>query len=113
MFKRDRAASQKITLPVLYLLDSQKRVLFKDRLDFFPFPEAVILEAGLEFFNDPEPCEIHRRAVQLRLCAEMQLELRQNEDVPVDESLPLMLIFFKEYKPAYFRIEHNRNEGVI
>ena len=34
-------------------------------------PEPVMIEKSIEFFEDPEPCMIHRSAVQSRLFGEI------------------------------------------
>ncbi|MBQ1189321.1 MAG: hypothetical protein IIX57_02765, partial [Lachnospiraceae bacterium] len=48
--------------------------------DVLPIRESVILEKSVEFFDDPEPCHIHRGAVRVRLTAEIQLEIENNKD---------------------------------
>lgn len=57
--------------PVLCLYGADGAELYRGRIDAYPFPEEAILEGSVEFFNDPCPCEIHRRAVQLRFCEEL------------------------------------------
>ncbi len=34
-------------------------------------PEGIMIEKSIEFFDDPEPCMIHRSAVQSRLFLEI------------------------------------------
>ena len=67
MFKRAEKAKN---LPVLRLYAEDGHLLYDDRLDAFPFPEAVILEGCEEFFGDPSPCEIHRRSFLKKYFAE-------------------------------------------
>lgn len=57
--------------PVLCLYGEDGAELYRGRIDAYPFSEEEILEGSVEFFNDPCPCEIHRRAVQLRFCEEL------------------------------------------
>ena len=52
-----------------------------------PLKESVILEYSLRFFNDPAPCYIHRGAVQMRLLAELEEELKENERQPLPPKL--------------------------
>ena len=66
-------------LPVLWLYAKDGSVLYHDRLDAFPFPEAVVLSGCEKYFGDPNPCEIHRRALQVRLCAEIESILPANQ----------------------------------
>ena len=47
-------------------------VLFDGRADAYPFEEQVITALALEFYNDPEPCEIRRAAVRSRIWMEME-----------------------------------------
>ena len=37
----------------------------------FPLPESTVRELSILYFNDPEPCQIHRAAVQSRAMAEL------------------------------------------
>ena len=37
-----------------------------------PVGEGVLIAKSIEFYDDPEPCFIHRSAVQARLYAELQ-----------------------------------------
>ena len=37
-----------------------------------PFDEEIIIKKSIEFFNDKEPCAIHRGAVHMRLLAELE-----------------------------------------
>ncbi|WP_051204798.1 hypothetical protein [Butyrivibrio sp. VCD2006] len=37
-----------------------------------PFAEEIIIKKSIEFFNDNEPCAIHRGAVHMRLLAELE-----------------------------------------
>ena len=38
----------------------------------FPLPEAAVIRLSVEYFNDPEPCEIHRAAVRSRAMQELR-----------------------------------------
>ncbi len=57
---------------VLRLVDADGKEVIRSSIDLFPFQEAVIIAASEEFFRDPDPCEIHRRVLQLRLSAELR-----------------------------------------
>lgn len=61
----------------LYSLGQQ---IYNGYLKDIPIREAVILEKSMEFFDDPEPCHIHRGAVRVRLTAEIQLEIENQKD---------------------------------
>lgn len=56
-----------------YLTVTQNETLLYEGLwNELPLAEEVILEKSIEFFNDREPCVIHRSAVQMRLLAELE-----------------------------------------
>lgn len=62
-------------LPALKLYDGTK-LLYDGFLKDIPLKEEVILQKSVEFFDDPEPCHIHRSAVRARLTAELEQELQ-------------------------------------
>lgn len=107
MFKwrKDRSPKAGSKQPILCLLDSDMQVLFRGRLNNFPLPESVVLACSEEFFNDPTPCEIHRRAVQLRLYVEMQQALPENVTVPFEDVPPCISLYCQEMHPAFIRLE--------
>ena len=45
--------------------------VFRAPLIEIPLKEQVIIEKSIEFFDDPEPCYIHRGAVVTRLADEL------------------------------------------
>lgn len=56
-----------------YLTVMQKETLLYEGLwNELPLAENVILEKSIEFFDDKEPCAIHRSAVHVRLLAELE-----------------------------------------
>ena len=61
-------------LPSVRVLAGE-RVLYEGKLKDIPLKETVILEKSVHFFNDPEPCYIHRGAVRVRLTEELHQEL--------------------------------------
>ncbi len=69
-------------LPLLRLY-SGNSLIYDGLLKDVPLKEEVILQKSLEFFDDPEPCHIHRSAVRTRLTAELLKELTERgEEVP-------------------------------
>ena len=105
MFKRGEKTKN---LPVLRLYAEDGHLLYDDRLDAFPFPEAVMLEGCEEFFDDPNPCEIHRRALQLRLCAEIESMLPVIRRVSRAELPPAMLLYCGDLHPCAVELEKKR-----
>lgn len=56
-----------------YLTVTQDETLLYEGLwNELPLTEEIILEKSIEFFNDREPCVIHRGAVHMRLLAELE-----------------------------------------
>src|SRR5574344_1768310 len=53
----------KQTLPELKLYHDNK-MIYQGYLKDVPLKESVILAKSVEFFDDPEPCHIHRSAVR-------------------------------------------------
>jgi len=46
-------------------------VLFSGDLTDLPLKDEWVIKKSIEFFNDPEPCFIHRGAVSVRLLNEI------------------------------------------
>ncbi len=70
----------------LYLTVSDHgRILYDGLWNDLPFSEETILSKSVEYFDDPEPCYIHRDAVQLRLSAELTGLLNAQYTAPTPE----------------------------
>ena len=46
-------------------------VIFDKKVHYLPLKEALIIAQSIEFFNDPEPCMIHRTAVMKKIFVEL------------------------------------------
>jgi hypothetical protein len=92
-------------LPVLWLYAEDGSVLYHERLDAFPFPEAVVLAGCEKYFGDSNPCEIHRRALQLRLCAEMERVLPANQKLYMDALPSVLRQYCREIQPYALQLE--------
>ncbi len=66
---------KKKSLMYMRVLDQGGAILFEGLPTNLPFPEEVIIQKSIHYFNDPHPCYIHRGAVIMRLAAEMQQAL--------------------------------------
>ena len=85
---------------MLSIQDGAGARLFDDAISRLRLPEACILAMSLEFFNDPEPCEIHRSAVILRGIEEIRMACEGRERLDISE-LPLRLaVLLGEYPDA-------------
>jgi hypothetical protein len=49
--------------------------IYQGYLKDIPLKESVIKEKSNHFFHDPEPCDIHRTAVRLRITEELLIKL--------------------------------------
>jgi hypothetical protein len=100
--KKDR---QSYRAPFLCLYDENMKEIFRDKLHAFPLPEAVVLAYSEELFGDPEPCEIHRRAVQVRIYGEIAELLPQDEIVRAADLPDRVCLYYREFRPAFVRLE--------
>lgn len=71
----------KSSLPVITLY-SDGQEIYKGLLSEVPLKENVILSKSIQFFDDPEPCHIHRRAVRVRLTEEILQECIKDQLSP-------------------------------
>lgn len=76
-------------LPLLKLYSGDS-LLYDGLLKDVPLKEEIILQKSLEFFDDPEPCHIHRSAVRTRLIAELLKEL---SDAATEAPGPLLCAY--------------------
>jgi|WetSurMetagenome_2_1015567.scaffolds.fasta_scaffold33180_2 hypothetical protein len=104
MFSSPKNKPQNNT-PILCLYDENMQEIFRDKLHAFPLPEAVVLAYSEELFGDPEPCEIHRRAVQVRIYGEIAELLPQDVIIRTAELPDRICLYCREYQPAFVRLE--------
>ena len=72
MFFRKKSAAP--ALPSVRILAGDT-VVYEGLLKDLPIKETVLIEKSISFFDDPEPCFIHRNAVHVRLTEELHQEL--------------------------------------
>jgi len=56
---------------IISFIDDKGNVVLEKRITSIPLREEVVINKSIEFFNDPEPCMIHRSAVMKRLYMEI------------------------------------------
>ena len=54
--------------------------MYDGALTAINIPENLIIELSIEFFDDPEPCQIHRGAVMRRVFMELTELLGENAE---------------------------------
>lgn len=59
----------------LQLRKTRGELVFDDRIDKLVVDEARVIELSIRYFNDPEPCFIHRGAVLSRVFGELEAVL--------------------------------------
>lgn len=75
MFFNHKSSSPHRSIQLFY----KSACIYQGLLKDIPLKESVIIEKSNLFFNDPEPCEIHRTAVRLRITEELSIKLIETE----------------------------------
>lgn len=75
MFFNHKSASPLPSIQLFY----KNTCIYEGLLKDIPIKDSVIIEKSIRFFNDPEPCNIHRTAVRLRITEELSIELKETE----------------------------------
>lgn len=76
--------SRRRAQPQLVLLRADGAVLSACPLGEYVLPEAVVLALSVEYFEDPEPCDIHRSAVHRRAMMELMELCPKGASLPLD-----------------------------
>jgi hypothetical protein len=90
----------KTSFPDVQILDGEGKPIFNGPLQGLRFPEKLIIGKSIEFFRDPEPCFIHRSAVASRLVAELDLLLREQPELSVEDLEKSCPAYLGEYAGA-------------
>ena len=101
MFGRKKKARRKGA--ELVLLDGSMREISVCPVREYVLPEKVVLALSVEYFNDPEPCEIHRGAVHNRVMMELMESIAPGTTRPLGE-LPEEMHAWFPAETAYVRI---------
>lgn len=75
MFFNHKSASPLPSIRLFY----NNTCIYEGLLKDIPIKDSVIIEKSIRFFNDPEPCDIHRTAVRLRITEELFIKLKETE----------------------------------
>lgn len=65
---------------------SNDTILYDGKWDELPFDEKIIIEYSIRFYDDPNPCYIHRGAVRVRLLAELEESYESSGNNNIDSS---------------------------
>ena len=109
-----KKAKEKSTDPSAFRLTvfgADMQVVFCDLIHRLPLPESLVVACSEEFFNDPKPCEIHRRAVSLRIYAELIELLPAGQLLTVDELPPQAVLYLHALNPVCLRLDPEKEKG--
>ena len=79
----DRRGGRRKAKPWITVLDARGEAIVDCPLSDFALPEATVLALSVEYFADPEPCEIHRAAVHKRAMMELLAHYTPDTNVPI------------------------------
>lgn len=77
-------------------LDTNDKVIFEGEIEDIKLREEIILKKSEEFFNDSDPCYIHKGAVMARLYSEIRQEFinfAKEISIPV-ENIPSEILSY-------------------
>ena len=75
---------------ILTVRDADGVILAEAPSAMFPYEEAGIICSSIEFYHDPEPCEIHRGAIISRTAASFKMVCSAGQTVDVRTLEPLL-----------------------
>jgi hypothetical protein len=99
--------SKKGAFIVVRLTSPEGTILYEGPLNELKFPEKLIIAKSIYFFNDDEPCFIHRSAVAARLFGELNKLLEQKARLSAFELQEASPGYLDEY-PGFEYIESLR-----
>ena len=83
MFGKKKKA---VPRPTITIWDDGGNALYDGPLTGLRLTDETTVRLSIHFFNDPEPCEIHRSAVLSRVFTELEEALPANAAVGIDGS---------------------------
>jgi hypothetical protein len=104
LFKRKTNETKKETpsFPTIRITGRDGSVLFEGALDTLNFPEKLVIRKSIYFFNDEEPCYIHRGAVAARLFGELCLLLEKQHKITLAELYETCAGYLDGYEGAEY-----------
>jgi len=105
MFGRKKALRR--AAPRLVLLGSGGETLSACPASEYALPEKAVLALSVEYFNDPEPCIIHRTAVHKRAILELMEHCPAGSTVSTSDLPAYMRGWFPE-KTARIQISEDK-----
>ena len=75
---------------ILTVRNTDGSILAEAPTSIFPYEEEGIIRASIEFYHDPEPCEIHRGAIVSRSAAHLKMVCPVGKIIEVSALDPLL-----------------------
>lgn len=75
-----KAANQ----PIITMWNERGETIYNGGLTGLSFPDDQVVALSIKFFNDPEPCEIHRGAVISRALLELEAAIEPEKTVDIE-----------------------------
>lgn len=85
----------------MHLQDRASTALFDGPLAQMQYAPATVKALSIEFFGDPEPCQIHRCAVIQRAMAEIEAACPVGVPLALTNLPPRIAGFFASYPDAH------------
>ena len=95
----------------LQLRDTEDNIIYDDRIDRMAVEEDRIIELSIQFYNDPEPCFIHRGAVLSRIFGELEAAL-SDEWHAINRLNANIIKHLSMYAARDARVVRKRKEGI-
>lgn len=89
-------------------INKENDEIIEKNLIYMPIKETIVIEKSKQFFNDPEPCMIHRSAVMKRLYMEVYdflVKIMDDENAEISwNRLPQYLRDYMDVKGEIIKI---------
>ena len=92
----------------LELRSDTGEVLFADRIESLAVPDWLVLQLSEKFFDDPQPCFIHRGAVLTRLFFELERKLASEEWIQIASLPPDECAALSAYPASFARLHDGK-----
>lgn len=75
-------------------------IVFNNKIMNLQLPEHLVIEKSIKWFNDPDPCFIHKSAVMKRLFIELEDHIikESNTKVLIEELPETLQRMFEKYE---------------
>lgn len=90
----------------IQVLNAKREILTQGPISQYPLPEPWMVELSTEFFQDPQPCMIHKSAVLCRIYGELEEQLKkEGGEIEVIKLSPAVRALFEADPEAFSIVE--------